>query len=299
MNQREHETQGKPGKPIGDGAEKWDLILHSHAPWFDFHLADLWRYRDLIGLFVRRDFVSLYKQTLLGPLWFILQPLLTTLAFTVAFGMVARLPTQGLPMLLFYMSGNTLWLYFASCLTHTGGTLITNTAIFGKVYFPRMAVPLAVVISLAMKLGLQLLFFAGIWVFFRMSGSPVCMTWAAWLLPVEVAIMGGLGFGGGLIVSACTSKYRDLQFLVQFGVQLLMFGTTVIYPLSSIQGHTLRFLVIANPMTAVIEAFRFGFLGSGMFSWILLGYSAAFAVAACLIGAVLFTRVERTFMDSV
>ena len=279
--------------------ESWDLILKPSARWFDLHLGDLWRYRDLIGLFVRRDFVALYKQTVLGPVWFILQPLLTTIVFTITFGVIARLPTQGLPMMLFYMSGNTLWLYFASCLSHTSGTFITNASIFGKVYFPRLAVPVAVVISQALKLGLQLLFFACFWGFYRMTGSAIELTWAAWLLPLEIAIMAGLGLGCGMIISACTSKYRDLQFLVQFGVQLLMFGTTVIVPLSAIQGEIPRLLVLANPMTSVIETFRFGFLGSGTFSPLHLGYSAVFAAVVCLLGAVLFTRVERTFMDTV
>jgi lipopolysaccharide transport system permease protein len=277
----------------------WDLVLRPQSRWFDLDLAGLWRYRDLIGLFVRRDFVALYKQTVLGPVWFILQPLLTTIVFTIVFGMIARLPTQGLPMMLFYMSGNTLWLYFASCLTHTSGTFITNASMFGKVYFPRLAVPVAVVISQALKLGLQLLFFAGFWVFYWVTGSNIELTWAAWLLPVEIAIMAGLGLGCGMIISACTSKYRDLQFLVQFGVQLLMYGTTVIFPLTSIQGHLSRLFVLANPMTAVIEAFRFGFLGSGTLSLMHLGYSAAFAVVTCLLGAALFSRVERTFMDTV
>lgn len=294
---RQDEFQGDLSRD--SGSKQWDLVLRPQAGWFDLHWADLWRYRDLIALFVRRDFVALYKQTILGPLWFILQPLLTTVVFTIAFGMIAQLPTQGLPKILFYMSGNTLWLYFASCLTHTSGTFITNASMFGKVYFPRMAVPVAVVISQALKLGLQLLFFAGFWVFYRAAGNTIEVTWAALLLPLEVLIMAGLALGCGMIISACTSKYRDLQFLVQFGVQLLMFCSTVIYPLSSIKGHAMQLLVMANPMTAVIEAFRYGFLGAGMFSWLHMAYSAAFAVVACLVGMVLFVRVERTFMDTV
>lgn len=281
------------------GDEGWDLVMRPRSRWLELHLVDLWRYRDLIALFVRRDFVALYKQTVLGPVWFILQPLLATLMFTVAFGMIARLPTQGLPMILFYMSGNTLWLYFASCLTHTSGTFISNASIFGKVYFPRLAIPVAVVISQALKLGLQLLFFAGFWMFYGVRGDDIRLTWAACLLPLEVLIMAGLGLGGGMIIAACTSKYRDLQFLVQFGVQLLMYGTTVIIPLTAIQGEGLRLLVLANPMTPIIEAFRYGFLGTGSFHWWHLSYSAAFAVVACFVGAVAFTRVERTFMDTV
>jgi lipopolysaccharide transport system permease protein len=282
-----------------EAVEKWDLVLRPLTGWFNLHLADLWRYRDLIALLIRRDFVALYKQTVLGPVWFVLQPLLTTVVFSVAFGAIARLPTGGMPMVLFYMSGNTLWLYFSACITHTSSTFIANAAVFGKVYFPRLVVPVAVVASQAMKLGLQLLLFGGFWLFYRMTGSGVMLTWAAWLLPLEILIMAGLGLGGGMIISACTSKYRDLQFLIQFGVQLLMYGTTVIVPLSDIHGTVLRWLVLANPMTGVIEAFRFGFLGSGVFSWVYLGYSFACAAGACALGLVLFTRVERTFMDTV
>lgn len=277
----------------------WDLILRPSASWFDLHLKDLWQYRDLIGLMVRRDFVSLYKQTILGPLWFILQPLLTTLVFTVAFGTIAGLSTDGIPKMLFYMAGNILWLYFSACLTHTSGTFIANASVFGKVYFPRLVVPVSVVISQALKLALQMILFSGFWVFFRLTGSNITLTWAVWLLPLEVLIMAGLGLGCGMIISACTSKYRDLQFLFQFGVQLLMYGTTVILPLSEIHGSGLRRFVLANPMTGVIECFRFGFLGTGSFSWLYLGYSLGFSVIACLLGIILFTRVERTFMDTV
>ena len=282
------------------GAEApWDVVLRPQARWFDLRLADLWRYRDLVALFVRRDFVVLYKQTVLGPLWFILQPLLTTLVFAVAFGRIAGLPTGGVPAILFYMAGNTLWLYFSACLVHTSGTFVNNAAVFGKVYFPRLTVPVAVVLSQTLKFLLQMAVFGVFWGVYRAGGSGIHLTWAAWLLPLYMALVAGLGFGLGLVISACTSKYRDLQFLVQFGVQLLMYGTTVIVPLASIPGPGLRLAVLANPMTGVIEAFRYGFLGSGTCNWGYLGYSAAAAVVLCGVGAMGFARVERTFLDTV
>ena len=280
--------------------EQWDLIMGPHCGWFDLHLDDLWRYRDLVMLFVRRDFVSQFKQTILGPVWFVIQPLLTTLMFTIVFGNIAGLSTDGLPKILFYLSGSILWQYFSLCLTKTSDTFAANARLFGKVYFPRLAIPVSVTLSQLLKLGLQLGFFACFWIYYViMLDVPIRLTWAACLLPVLVLIMAGMGLGLGIIFSSMTTKYRDLKFLLQFGVQLAMYTTTVIYPLNSIPSGYSRYFMLANPMTPIIETFRYGFLGSGTFSWWHLGYSAFFMAAVLTVGVLVFTRIERTFMDTV
>ena len=276
----------------------WDLVIEPPRGWFALHLRDVWRYRDLTGLFVRRDFVATYKQTILGPLWHILQPLLTTLMFTVVFGRIAGLPTDGVPQFLFYMAGTTVWNYFAKCLTSTSGTFIANAGIFGKVYFPRLVVPLSVVVSQLIAFAIQFGFFLVFYGWFWGQGAPLQPNWTLALLPVLLALMAGLGLGFGVIVSSLTTKYRDLQVLVGFGVQLWMYATPVIYPLSSMS-EKYRWIIVANPMSAIVEAFRYGFFGRGVFSWTYLGYSAAFTLVLLLAGMAIFNRVERTFMDTV
>jgi len=278
--------------------EQWDLIVEPDAAWFDLRLRDLWRYRDLVLLFVRRDFVSQFKQTILGPAWFVIRPLLTTIMFTIVFGNIARLSTDGLPKILFYLSGTVMWGYFSTCLTSTASTFRGNAALFGKVYFPRLAVPLSIVISQLLTLVLQIAFFLAFLAYFGVKGADISPNWTMALLPVLILIMAGLALGLGIIFSSLTTKYRDLSNLLQFGVRLLMYAAPVIYPLSSISGKY-RYMILANPMTPIIETFRYGFLGAGAFSWWHLGYSAGFAVAALFLGAVIFTRVERTFMDTV
>lgn len=286
--------------PTPPPAAEWDLIIRPQAGWFDLHLEDLWRYRDLVTLFVRRDFVAQFKQTILGPAWFVLQPLLTTLMFAVVFGNIAKLSTDGLPKILFYMSGNILWVYFATCLTSTSNTFAGNAHLFGKVYFPRLAVPVAVVASQVLKLALQIVLFLGFWAGYAVfTHADIRITPHALLLPVLVLIMAALGLGGGILISAVTTKYRDLQYLVQFGVQLAMYTTTTIFPLSSIQGGNARYFILANPMTPIIESFRYGFLGSGVFDWAHLAYSFVCAVVLLAGGIVVFNHVERTFMDTV
>jgi len=276
----------------------WDMFIRPKTGWFDLHLADLVRYRDLVMLFVRRDFVSQYKQTVLGPLWFIIQPLLTTLTFTVIFGNLAQLSTDGLPKVLFYLSGVTAWSYFADCLTKTSETFNANSAIFGKVYFPRLAVPVSIVISNLIRFGIQLGLFLGFYVYFLARGTAIHATQALWLLPLLILLMAALGLGAGIIVSSMTTRYRDLRFLVQFGVQLLMYSTPVIYPLSKIPDHY-RWIMLANPMTSIIETFRYAFLGTGIFSWLNLGYTAVAATILLAAGVLLFNHVEKTFMDTV
>ena len=280
------------------GSEDWSLIIRPKTGWFDLHLADLWRYRDLTTLFVWRDFVAQYKQTILGPLWHLLQPLFTTILFTLIFGRVAKLPTDNIPPMLFYMAGVTAWTYFSECLNRTSTTFLANAGIFGKVYFPRLCVPLSVVISNLIKFAIQFALFLAFLAFFWMKGAPIHPNISILLTPILLLMMAALGLGTGIIVSALTTKYRDLQVLVTFGVQLAMYATPVIYPLSMFP-NSARWIIVVNPMAPIIEAFRYAFLGQGLFSWGYLGISAAIIAAILFIGIVLFNHVERTFMDTV
>jgi len=278
--------------------ESWDLIITPRKKWYDLQLSDVWRYRDLIALFVRRDFVSRYKQTILGPLWFLIQPLLTSVVFTVIFGNIAQLPTDGLPQLLFYMSGTVLWGYFSSCLTSTSTTFVSNAHLFGKVYFPRLVMPLSTVISNLITFSIQFLFFMAFYLYFLIRGSDISLTAWAFSLPLLIILMAGLGLGFGIIISSMTTKYRDLSYLVSFGVSLWMYATPVIYPVSSIP-EKWRWVADINPVTPIIETFRTGFLGAGDASWLGLAYSAGFMVVVMFIGVVIFNRVEKTFIDTV
>jgi lipopolysaccharide transport system permease protein len=247
---------------------------------------------------VQRDFVAAYKQTLLGPLWYLIQPLLTTIIFTVIFGNIARLPTDGLPQFLFYMSGTVIWTYFADCLTKTSNTFVNNTNLFGKVYFPRLAVPVSILISNLITFAIQFTFFLAFMGFFALSGAQIRPNGWVLLSPLLVLMMAGLGLGFGIMISSLTTKYRDLRFLVQFGVQLLMYATPVIYPASSIPAR-FQWIIKANPMTPIVETFRYAFLGAGSVHLLDLLYSLGFTVLTVLIGTVLFNRVEATFMDTV
>jgi lipopolysaccharide transport system permease protein len=278
--------------------ENWDLIITPRKKWYDLQLTDVWHYRDLIALFVRRDFVSRYKQTILGPLWFLIQPLLTSVVFTVIFGNIAQLPTDGLPQLLFYMSGNVLWGYFSSCLTSTSNTFVANARLFGKVYFPRLVMPISTVISNLITFAIQFVFFLGFFLFFFLRGSAIQLTTWALTLPLLILLMAGLGLGFGIIISSMTTKYRDLTYLVSFGVSLWMYATPVIFPVSSIPEQW-RWVANVNPITPLIETFRAGFLGAGDASWARLGYSAAFMILVMFIGVIIFNRVEKTFIDTV
>ena len=280
-------------------AEGWDLIIRPKTGWLDLHFADLWRYRDLTMIFVWRDFVAQYKQTILGPLWHIIQPLLTTLIFTIIFGKMAKLSTDDLPPLLFYMAGVTCWSYFADCVNRTSMTFISNAAIFGKVYFPRLSVPVSIVISSMIKFAIQFALFLAFLIFYWMQGARVHPNAASALTPLLLLLMAGLSLGAGIIVSALTTRYRDLQQLVAFGVTLMMYATPVVYPLSMIGGGTFRWLILANPVTPIIETFRYAYLGAGAFNPAYLCYSALFTVVILFIGIVLFNHVERTFMDTV
>jgi lipopolysaccharide transport system permease protein len=278
--------------------EDWDLIIRPKRAWWDLRLDQVWRYRDLILLFVRRDFVSYYKQTILGPLWFLIQPLLTTMVFTVIFGQIAKLPTDGRPQFLFYLSGTVIWGYFAECFKKTSDTFIANSKIFGKVYFPRLVMPISVLISNLITFAIQFVLFLGFVIYFISRGADVQITKYALLLPLLILLMAGLGLGFGIIVSSLTTKYRDLRFLVSFGVQLWMYATPVIYPISSIPQNW-RWVANINPITPIVEAFRHAFIGGGSLSWPMLGYSFVAMIVVFFIGVLLFNRVEQTFMDTV
>jgi len=278
--------------------EEWDLIIESKSSLFDLKLSDLWSYRDLLLLFVKRDFVSFYKQTILGPLWFFIQPIFTTLVFVFVFGNLAGISTDGLPQFLFYLSGITAWNYFADCITKTSTVFKDNANIFGKVYFPRLILPMSIVLSNLVRFGVQLLLFFVMIAYFMYQGADIRFTYMVLLFPVLVLLMAFLGLGIGLIITALTTKYRDLSFLVAFGVQLLMYATTVIYPLSSAP-EEYRTLIQLNPMTPIIETFRYAFLGAGEFSWASLGYAAVVTAVIFIVGLVIFNKTERSFVDTI
>jgi lipopolysaccharide transport system permease protein len=285
-------------KEITSISTEWDLIIRPQRAWWDLRLGELWRYRDLIRLMIWRDFVANYKQTILGPLWYLIQPVVTTIIFTVIFSRVANLSTDSLPPFLFYMAGNTLWGYFSACLTGTSNTFTSNAGIFGKVYFPRLSVPVSVVISNLISFAIRFGLFIVFLLYFVFSGSSAHPNGWVLILPVLLLIMAGLGLGLGIIVSSLTTKYRDLQQLVAFGTQLLMYASPVIYPLSTVSGAW-KWLILANPLTAVIEVFRLGFLGISAVEPVYLLYSAGFALVTLLIGILIFNHVENTFMDTV
>jgi lipopolysaccharide transport system permease protein len=273
-------------------------IIKPHRSLWDVKLVEIWRYRDLILLFVRRDFVAQYKQTILGPLWFVIQPLLTTLMYTIVFANIAKISTSNMPPLLFYMSGTVAWTYFSTSLVKTSDTFINNANIFGKVYFPRMTVPLSIVLSNMIQFFIQFCLLLFIMLIYTLLGIHFNLSTNLLLLPVLLLILAGLGLGFGIIVSSLTTKYRDLKHLVAFGVQLWMYATPVIFPLSEIEGKYRIFFLI-NPLTGVIESFRNILLGVGELNFLYLGYSVCFMIALLIFGILLFNRIERNFMDYV
>jgi len=280
------------------GDERWTSTIRPVSGWFDLHLNELWRYRDLIMLFVCRDFVSIYKQTILGPLWYLIQPIMTTLIFTVIFGKVAKISTDGLPPVMFYLSGVVAWRYFADCLQNTSNTFVINAHIFGKVYFPRLTVPLSVVISSLISFAIQLALYASFWIYFYLKGTAIELQLAVVLLPLLVIQMAALGLGCGIVVSSLTTKYRDLTQLVGFGVQLWMYATPVVYP-SSIIPEKYQWLMAINPMAPIVEMFRYSFLGVGTVSFGSVATSVVMTLVILFVGVVLFSRIEKSFMDTV
>ncbi|HJB67273.1 MAG TPA: ABC transporter permease [Candidatus Fournierella excrementigallinarum] len=284
--------------------QQWTTIIKPRTGWFDIDLKELWQYRDLVVMFVKRSFATLYKQTILGPAWILINPLLTTVIFTVVFGNIAGLAESGVPSFLFYMAGNAVWSFFASCITGTANTFVTNAGLFGKVYFPRLTMPISQVVISLINLLIQMVMFLVFWVWFYFFGQAygaVQMNLWVLALPAVLLLVMVMGLGVGIIVSSLTTKYRDLAIVVSFGVQLWMYATPVVYSMSEIAGNSPRLLVLMrlNPMTEPVQVFRYALLGCGEVSPAWLLYSAVVALVTLAAGVVLFSRVEKTFMDTV
>lgn len=284
---------------MGDVNDSWTEIIKPKRGWFAINLKEIWRYRDLIFLFVRRDFVSIYKQTILGPLWLFIQPLFTTFIFYFVFNRIANISTEKVDPILFYLSGITLWNYFSDCFSKTSNTFVANASIFGKVYFPRLTTPISIVISNLIKLGIQLFLFSVIAIYqVVFNKAQIEINSAILLFPLLILIMAILGLGMGILFSALTTKYRDLSFLLTFGIQLLMYATPIIYPLSYTNGK-LHTILSYNPITPIIENFRYSFFGVGSFDITGLFYSGCFSFIILFVGILFFNKVENKFMDTV
>lgn len=279
--------------------DSWTEIISPKRSLLDINLKELWRYRDLIMLFVRRDFVSQYKQTILGPIWLFIQPLFTTLTFFFVFNQIAKIPTDNIDPILFYLSGITLWNYFSDCFIKTSNTFVANAGIFGKVYFPRLATPISIVFSNLVKLGIQVLLFLAIMCYqISFKGAEVNLNMHILILPYLIILMAVMGLGLGIIFSALTTKYRDLSFLLAFGIQLLMYATPIIYPLSYTGGN-LHTIISMNPLTPIMESFRYAFFSIGSFDWSGLAYTSIFSFGVLFFGIIIFNQVEKSFMDTV
>lgn len=279
-------------------SNNWTTIIKPKTGWFDINLKELLQYKDLIIMFVKRDFKTLYKQTILGPLWIIINPLLTTIMYTIVFGNIANISTDGMPQIVFYMLGTTVWTYFSTCLTKTSATFTGNAAIFGKVYFPRLVTPISTVVSGLINFAVQFVMFLCFAIYYYIIGAPIQPNLYILITPFLLLELACLSLGFGVIISSLTTKYRDLAVLVTFGVQLWMYATPVVYPASQIGGK-LKTLMMLNPVSPIVESFRYAFLGSGSIPWNFLGISVVTTLAVLFIGVVLFSRVEKTFMDTV
>lgn len=280
--------------------EDWDLVIKPHRGLLDVDLNELWSYRDLLMMFVKRDIVTVYKQTVLGPLWFIVQPVLTMLMFIVVFGTIAKIEVGNAPPALFYLAGIIIWTYFSDCFIQTSDTFTRNADIFGKVYFPRLIMPMSKVVSGLVKFFIQLGLFLIVYIYYWASGSTISFQFGLiWVLPILIVLMAGLGLGFGLIFSAMTTKYRDLKFLLQFGVQLLMYATPVIYPVSNLPEGTLKELMFYNPLSHIVEAFKYIFLGEGLLTIEGIIYASIITVVVFILGILIFNKTERSFVDTV
>lgn len=282
--------------------QKWTENISAKHSLLDFKLKEIWNYRDLLVLMVRRNFVANYKQTILGPLWFFINPIITSLMFTIVFGGIAGIKTDGIPGILFYLSGLTLWNYFQDCLAGTSSVFRDNASIFGKVYFPRLIMPLSIVIGNLLKFLIQFILFLIFLFYYIFKGIHLQTNIYAILLPILLVLMAGIGLGLGMIISSMTTKYRDLSYLLSFGVSLLMYATPIIYPISMIYNklpENFHWLAMINPISPIIEAFKYGFLGEGVLSWGGLLYSTLFAFFSIFFGIIIFNKVERSFMDTV
>ena len=282
-----------------EAEEKWLFEISPKKKLLDFNLKEIWQYRDLLMLFVKRDIVTTYKQTVLGPLWFFIRPIFTTVVFTIIFGQIAKLSTDGVPQVLFYLSGSVAWNYFSECFSLTSDTFKKNESIFSKVYFPRLIMPLSVVISNLGKFFIQLGLFLAVLLYFIIKGSHVSPNTYILLLPFLVLLMAGLGLGGGMVISSLTTKYRDLTFLVTFGVSLLMYASPVVVPYSEAKNTAWGWFMKYNPLTPILESFKYGWLGVGTFdAWGIL-YSTVFTIVLLITGLLIFNRTEKSFIDTV
>ena len=279
--------------------KNWDLIIQNKSSLFRLDLHEVWRYRDLLRMYVKRDIITFYKQTILGPMWFFIQPIMTTIMFMFVFGGIAGISTDGVPQAVFYLAGLVCWNYFADCLTKCSDTFNANQQIFGKVYFPRLIVPFSIVISNMVKMGIQLVLFLVVYAYYFIVLGTFEINWTIVLFPVLLLMLASLGLGFGLVISSLTTKYRDLRFLITFGVQIWMYATPVIYPLSVMKQNypDKIWVIVANPLTAIIETFKFGFTGVGVFEWNYLLYSFVMSIAVLLLGIIVFNRVQKNFMD--
>ncbi len=280
--------------------ERWSTEIKPRTGLFDVNFKEIWNYRDLYTMFVKRDIITSYKQTILGPLWFFIQPIMTTIMYMVVFGGIAGISTDGLPQPLFYLSGICLWQYFSTCLTSTSNTFLANAGIFGKVYFPRLISPLSTVTSNLIRFFIQFGLFVLVYLYYVIfTDVHIAPNIYILLFPVLIIMMAGLALGFGILFSSMTTKYRDLTLLLSFFVQLWMYATPVIYPLSTITNEKLKLIMSLNPLTSIVETFKYSILGTGSFSWWSLGYSFGFMVVLMAIGIVIFNRVQRSFMDTV
>jgi lipopolysaccharide transport system permease protein len=279
-----------------DDDKDWSLVIRPRRKWLDINLRELYHYRDLILLFVNRDFVTVYKQTILGPLWFVINPLLTTIMFTFVFGGLAKIPTDGVPQTLFYYGGTMLWGYFSACLNSGADVFIGNAGLFGKVYFPRLTVPISKVFSNLISVGIQFATLIIFYLYYALTGATVRPTWWFFAFPLLVAQLAALGIGFGMIISALTTKYRDFRQLVAFGVSLWMYATPIVYPFSQVPARY-RWVMAVNPVSAPIEAFRAAFYGVGGVSPAMMWMSAGVTIVVLFLGLILFNRNERTFVD--
>lgn len=285
--------------------ENWTTVIKPKNKLFELNFKEIWQYRDLLSLFVKRDIITQYKQTILGPLWFIIQPAMTVAMYMVVFGGIAGIPTDGVPQPLFYLAGICMWQYFSDCLNKTSNTFVANAGIFGKVYFPRLISPLSTTISNLVRFAIQFLLFVCVYIYFVLSGIEVLPNLYALLFPLLVVMLAGTALGFGIITSSMTTKYRDLQVLFTFVVQLWMYGTPIVYPLTQVKGtivlgYDISRLICLNPITPITETFKYGFLGAGEFiGWGWLAYSFTFMVVLLLLGIIIFNRVQKSFMDTV
>lgn len=283
-----------------DTSQQWTTVIKPKDKLLSVDLKEIWQYRDLMMLFVKRNIITQYKQTILGPLWYLIQPLMTTIMYMVVFGGIAKISTDGLPQPLFYLAGISFWQYFSDCLTKTSNTFVNNAGIFGKVYFPRLITPLSDVISNLVRFGIQFGLFLCVYAYYMIfTDAPIHTNWYALLIPILVTMLAGLSLGFGILFSSMTTKYRDLQLLLSFFVSLWMYATPVIYPLSTITNPKLLLVMQLNPLTGIVEFFKYGMLGVGCHEWWMLGYSFGFMVVLLIIGVVVFNKVQRSFMDTV